>query len=230
MGLWITLRQNNNESFFRDNLLGMISRTRDLNANRLLLASGYFSEYERDQYSICDDGLQNAISINQKIEEIDVIGAKGSKKSFETFCSKLQRLGRESLLPIRVPKNNWHAKIAMLFQPKNGIGRGTVPVCAIVGSSNLTRPAYGISPPPEGVSSKVRFNYECDVLIFSNEYFSNCSDNSYLEKIFPHIGERKEGSIYFPKIDVRFSLSESEQLNALFKLIKNSSDECKQKL
>lgn len=224
------MRQNNEKSFFRDNLIGMISKTKDLNGNRLILASGYFSEYEGQEYSICGDDLKKAIRVNQKIQEIDIIGAKGSKKSFENFCKKLENLGRPQFIPIRVPKNNWHAKIAMILKPDNGKGRGTIPVCAIVGSSNLTRPAFGISPPPEGVHSEVHFNYECDVLIFSNDYFSEFSDNTHLRKIFPGVDERQEGSIFFPKIDKRFSLSEPEQLKALFNLIKNSSHECKEKL
>lgn len=208
----------------------MISRTRDLEGNRLILASGYFSEYEHDKYSICADELRDSISTNQNIHEIDIIGGKGSKKSFDTFCEKIKSLGRKPFIPIRMSKNNWHAKIAMILKSDNGSERGIIPVCAIVGSSNLTRPAFGISPPPEGVPSEVRFNYECDVLIFSNEYFSTISDISRLETIFPHINELKEGSIYFPKIDEKYSLSELKQLKALFNLIKNSSEECKKKL
>jgi len=235
MGVWITLRQNNEKSYFRDNLLGMISRTQDLDGNRLILASGYFSEYEKQEYSICGDNLKKALETNPKICEIDIIGAKGSIKSFNRFCEKIRNLGRERFIPIRLPKNNWHAKIAMILKPvkegsRNDRKRGTIPVCAIVGSSNLTRPAFGIDPRPQNVHSDVKFNYECDVLIFSNDYFSNSLNNEYLTKIFPDIGERREGSIYFPEIDNTFSLSESTQLMALFNLIKNSSKECKEKL
>lgn len=230
MGIWITLRQNNQQSFFRDNLLGMISRKGDLEGTRLLLASGYFSEYPRDQYSICSDKLKIAIRSNRKIQEIDVIGGKGSKTTFERFCSKLGQLGRPSFIPIRIPGSNWHAKIAMILKPEQGTARGTIPVCAIIGSSNLTRPAFGITPAPAGVASEVHFNYECDVLIFSNNYFSGIREKSPIEKVFPRINEKTDGSIYFPKIDEKYSLSEEIQLMGLFHQIKNSSEECKEKL
>jgi len=230
MGIWITLRQNNEKSYFRDNLLGMISRTQDLNGNRLILASGYFSEYENQAYSICGDNLKQALENNSKICEIDIIGAKGSIKSFNRFCEKIRSLGRERVIPIQLPKNNWHAKIAMILKPTKEGKRGTIPVCAIVGSSNLTRPAFGITPRPQNVNSDVKFNYECDVLIFSNDYFSDFSNNEHFTKIFPEIEEHRGGSIYFPKIDQTFALSESEQLMALFNLIKNCSKECEEKL
>src|SRR5271157_2096174 len=115
MGLLITLRQNNRKSYFRENLLGMISKTRPLEANRLILAYGYFSEYDKKGHSVYDDGLKEAITDNSKITEIDVIGSKGSKKSVTNFCNNIQSLGRKDFFSINVPKNNWHAKIAMIL-------------------------------------------------------------------------------------------------------------------
>lgn len=50
-------------------------------------------------------------------------------------------------------KSNWHAKVAMKLS-------GEVPVAGLIGSSNLTGPAYG--------QGRKSFNYEADVLIWTN--------------------------------------------------------------
>jgi hypothetical protein len=229
MGIWITLRQNNEKSFFRDNLLGMISNDKELDGNRLILASGYFSEYEKYPYSIFEDDLDDAIRDNDEIKEINVIGSKGSETSFNLFCNKIESLGR-SFIKIRHPQSNWHAKIAMKLKPETEGMRGTIPICAIVGSSNLTRPAYGITPRPENVNTEVKFNYECDVLIFVNDNFTIKPADDPPRRIFPRIADQGSGSIFFPEINEKYSYSESKQLDALFHMIKNSSEESREKL
>ena len=225
MGLWITLRQNKEKSFFRDNLLIMISNKNELDGNYLVLASGYFSEYESSSYSTLGDDLLRTIQENDNITNVVVIGAMGLGqkpiKTFDTFCTRLQGglIGRE--ITKRRPENNkWHAKIAMkLRSDENGI----TPVCAIIGSSNLTRSSYGINPPPQNMKPLPHFNYECDVLIFINEgFYENLDPKTAPEKIFPEITKRENGSIYFPEIR-DFSPPESEQLLHLWKEILGST-------
>jgi len=225
MGLWITLRQNKEKSFFRDNLLRMISNKNELDGNYLVLASGYFSEYESSSYSTLGDDLLRTIQENCNITNVVVIGAMGLGqkpiKTFDTFCTRLRSglVGRD--IKKRRPENNkWHAKIAMkLRSDENGI----TPVCAIIGSSNLTRSSYGKNPPPQNVKPLPHFNYECDVLIFINEGFSkNLDPKTAPEQIFPEITKRENGSIYFPEIR-DFSPPESEQLLHLWKEIMEST-------
>ena len=142
-------------------------------------------------------------------------------KTFDTFCTRLQGglVGRE--ITKRRPENNkWHAKMAMkLRSDENGI----TPVCAIIGSSNLTRSSYGKNPPPQNMKPLPHFNYECDVLIFINDGFKNYENpKTAPEKIFPDITKRENGSIYFPEMS-EFSPSESEQLHHLWKTILEST-------
>jgi len=225
MGLWITLRQNKEKSFFRDNLLNMISNKKELDGNYLVLASGYFSEYESSPYSTLGDELLRTIQKNDKIKNIDVIGAMGLGQkpiiTFDTFCERLREglVGR-TITPRRPENNKWHAKIAMKARSdKNGI----TPVCAIIGSSNLTRSSYGKNPPPQNIKPLPHFNYECDVLIFINDGFSkNVDPKTAPETIFPGITKRENGSIYFPEIQ-EFSPPESEQLLHLWKEIMEST-------
>jgi hypothetical protein len=225
MGLWITLRKKKEKSFFRDNLLNMISNQKELDGNSLILASGYFSEYESSPYSILGDDLLRTIQENENIKGVTVIGAMGLGqkpiKTFNTFCTRLrQGLVGRTITKRRPENNKWHAKIAMkLRSDENGI----TPVCAIIGSSNLTRSSYGKNPPPQNVKPLPHFNYECDVLIFINDGFTNHLDlKTAPEKIFPEITKRENGSIYFPEIR-DFSPPESEQLLHLWKEILEST-------
>ena len=148
MGLWITLRKNNEQSYFQDNLVRMISNQDEIDGNRIILASGYFSEDPQPKYSILDDKLLPAIRDNGNVTKIDVIGTKGSRQTFNRFCEKLQVESGKPVIKRKPTSSNWHAKIAMKLQSTETVD---LPVCAIIGSSNLTRPAYGINPPPVGV-------------------------------------------------------------------------------
>lgn len=82
------MRQNKQISFFRQHLLNMISDRVD--GNSLILAYGYFQEENRlekpKKYSTSEDLLIDAIIGNEKIQEIRVIGAKGSSIPFNRFC------------------------------------------------------------------------------------------------------------------------------------------------
>jgi len=225
MGLWITLRQNKEKSFFRDNLLKMISNRDELDGNYLVLASGYFSEYETSRYSALGDDLLRTIQENNNITNIEVIGAMGMGqkpiKTFDTFCTKLRAglVGR-TIVKRRPENNKWHAKIAMKLRSDE---EGITPVCAIIGSSNLTRSSYGNNPPPQNMKPLPHFNYECDVLIFVNDGFSRDIDSKTApERVFPEITKRENGSIYFPEIR-EFSPPESEQLLHLWVTILKST-------
>jgi len=218
MGLWITLRKNNEHSFFQENLLRIISNQDELDGNRLILASGYFSEDPRPKYSILDDHLLPAIRDNGNITKIDVIGTKGSLQTFNRFCSKLETESGKPVTKRKPSSSNWHAKIAMKLKSTTA---GELPVCAIIGSSNLTRPAYGINPPPEGVNTGVNFNYECDVLIFLNDGFFNILHEKGPAAVFPGIDNQEFGSIFYKKLPR--GTTELEQLKGLWKEIEEST-------
>lgn len=101
------------------------------------------------------------------------------------------------------------------------------PVCAIIGSSNLTRPAYGTSlfKPRKEISKFTRFNHECDVVIFVNEDIAqdNFTDNQ--AHIFPGFVKQDYGSIYFEKLSP--GTDELQQLTGLMKDINASTKPAK---
>ncbi|MCG2718989.1 MAG: hypothetical protein L6408_09200 [Nanoarchaeota archaeon] len=152
MGLLIFLRTNKDISYFRRELLGLINSPA---SNKLLLCSGYISEGRRrrkQNYSVLNDGLLVAINSQCK-EVITVRGMYSNKKAYDLFVKKLRNSGVK-VTPRKVKKGKWHAKVAIKVDKNNR------PVAGLIGSSNLTRPAYG-----ENYNG---FNCEADVLIWEN--------------------------------------------------------------
>ncbi len=94
MGILITLRRDSYTSYFRNNLLALVS----LGGNSLYLASGYFADIITNkngsisQYSVLDDGLLTAITANNRIRSISIIGSMGGHgKNFQAFCKKIHK-------------------------------------------------------------------------------------------------------------------------------------------
>jgi hypothetical protein len=223
MGLWITLRQNRKNSFFRDNLLQLISNQRELDGDCLILASGYFSEDKRfpsppKKYSISEDKLAETIQSNDRIKEIRVIGAKDSSDKFNNFCTYLDLKWGKNVQRWELKKKNWHAKIAMKLKsnPEKGKHDEKIPVCAIIGSSNLTRPAYGIAgyKPRKEISNFNSFNHECDVMIFVNDGFVQDDSINPPSSVVPGFTKQEVGSIYFKNLPK--GTTELEQLNGIW--------------
>jgi hypothetical protein len=167
-----------------------------IEGDSLILASGFFQEDPEKDYSILDDRLLDALLSNEIITDILAVGAMRSPAPFNEFCKKLDENWEGTLTTNR--KSNWHAKIAMKLKSRlvdtDKIEK--IPVCAIIGSSNLTRPAYGIAGDiPENVTSRLNFNYECDVVIFAKDWFGNITKAP--PKFFPGFDRQDFGSIYF---------------------------------
>jgi hypothetical protein len=72
------------------------------------------------------------------------------KEQYEQFVQRLVREG-VNVEAFYAPRRNWHAKIALRLD-------SNLPVAGIVGSSNLTRPAFD--------EPYNRWNFEGDVLIW----------------------------------------------------------------
>ena len=179
MGLAIILRKDGKSSYFRRFLLHLIETP---GTNRLLLCSGYVSE---GKFSILDDPPRMIDAIlrgcsDPKSEVVTVagrfIGKAGSSYNdrYKRFVRKLVKNGI-NVTPYLAPKKNWHAKIALKLN-------GECPVAAMIGSSNLTQPAYR--------DNFSEFSHECDVVLWKNtsglnNYFrtlvedSSQSDNPY---------------------------------------------------
>jgi hypothetical protein len=190
-----------------------------IEGDSLILASGFFQEDPTKDYSVLDDRLLNVICSNEKITNIQVIGAMRSPAPFLQFCDKLEQNWHGGI-PERHRTSNWHAKIAMkLKTPTNSTEK--IPVCTIIGSSNLTRPAYGVdNDVPPTVTSKIKFNYECDVLIFSNDAFANKNLKAAPKKVFPGFRDQDNWSIYYPDMP-EGAPNETDQMKVLLKEIED---------
>lgn len=151
MGLRIILRRRKEYSPFRRALLSIIGLPQ---TDSLILCSGYI--YEHYKYRISQDQLATALASGCQGGTITVIAGKLDRQwegHYMRFLESLRAAGLR-LCAYKVPSKNWHAKIAIKL-------RDDEPVAAIIGSSNLTRPAYADNPPT--------FNYECDVIIWQEQ-------------------------------------------------------------
>ncbi|WP_156785779.1 hypothetical protein [Stenotrophomonas sp. LM091] len=153
MAIKISLRRDTSFSPFRKELIDLC-RARGL--GDLILCSGYI--WEGGAYSVLDDDLLEAIKLGIGSNQVICVAGKLARKPidwhlhYNKFFSKISGAGIKVAAHV-APKRNWHAKIAMRLDTKGQ------PVAAIVGSSNLTGPAYG--------ENRYTWNYECDVTMWS---------------------------------------------------------------
>ena len=174
MPLSISLRRRMETSPFREELLRLC---RCPTGDVLFLGSGYFWEpietkSARAQYSVlADDLLEAIVQGGCRNGRVVTIGGKFErsvwKERYRCFVRRLRGSGVE-VDPYQAPQRNWHAKVAIRLESPGRSQEPAIPIAAIVGSSNLTGPAYRA---PYG-----RWNYECDVAIWMdrpdlNNYF-----------------------------------------------------------
>ena len=155
MSIQITLRRNAAFSPFRKQLLEICEIPYHGN---LILCSGYI--WENHSYSVLDDDLLAAIKAGLSGNQIVCIAGKLAKKPvnwfqhYSDFVAKLKSHGISVTAKV-APKRNWHAKFAIRLDKSDS------PVVAMVGSSNLTGPAY--------VENRNSWNYECDVTMWKDK-------------------------------------------------------------
>lgn len=155
MSIQITLRRDKEFSPFRKQLLEICEIP---SYGDLILCSGYI--WENSSYSVLDDDLLNAIKTGLSGNQIICVAGKLATKPvnwfkhYSDFVEKLKSHGISVTAKV-APKRNWHAKIAVRLD------KAGIPVVAMVGSSNLTGPAYG--------ENRYSWNYECDVTIWKDK-------------------------------------------------------------
>lgn len=151
LAIAIVLRNKLPVNLFRDLLIGSIKTGAGNNA---LLCSGFFQEnFKGSTYQASQEINFGKEIANSKIELKTVGIHNGSwKKSYRDFRDNMKSLGANIQC---FYKNGlrWHAKVFILSD-------GDDPVFGIIGSSNITRTAFG---------SIDNFNYECDVMIWPDE-------------------------------------------------------------
>jgi hypothetical protein len=165
MAVRVTLRTSKNFSPYRILLRKLIEIP---DGDSLVLCSGYIQETDPGnlkRYNILRDDLLISIEKGCLQGQIIVIAGKFENRQwldyYKNFIYGLKRAGVK-VIPYIAPKKNWHAKIAIRLKQKQ-------PIAALIGSSNLTGPAYGIN--------RANWNFEGDVLIWSNTIY-----NSYFKQ------------------------------------------------
>ena len=121
----------------------------------VLLCSGYIWQPSR-RYNILNDGLRNAILNGCANGELITVAGKFNPGYYRYYSNFYHNFINDLRRNIKVrayyaPRKNWHAKVALRLANNR-------PVAGIIGSSNLTRPAYG--------ENWRNWNYEADVLIW----------------------------------------------------------------
>ncbi len=160
MPIRVTLRTSQDFSPFRELLHRVIALP---NCDKLILCSGYIWEPSGQGYTVLNDELLDKLKSGCAGQEIIIVAGKLDGFWPEHYQNFVRRL-RQSGLQVKAyvaPRRNWHAKIAIRI-------RNQQPIAALIGSSNLTGPAYG--------ENRYRWNFESDVLIWKNspdlnEYF-----------------------------------------------------------
>jgi hypothetical protein len=156
MPVTLVLRHRSDLSPFRRLLLGLITAP---GARSVLIGSGYIWEPSPPcSYRILADQLGAAIASGCAGGEVTLIAGKLTRAKwltyYENFIRGLRQLHPE-VIALYARRKNWHAKIAIRHDA------GQLPIAALVGSSNLTGPAFA--------EPHARWNYECDALIWPED-------------------------------------------------------------
>lgn len=161
MGARIFLRTNGKDSRFRIYLNRLIRAT---HGDSLLLCSGYISDIPSMHQDIADSiklgcapsGTVTLIAGKFPQSTSDDFDAEWEAR-FIKFASFLKAELSSTGITLKVmvaPSRNWHAKIAIKIN-------GASPVIALLGSSNLTGPAY--------LTGIQKWNYESDTLLWDED-------------------------------------------------------------
>lgn len=155
MPVTLVLRHRKDQSPFRRLLLGLVAAP---GADSLIIGSGYIWEPSPPfTYAILADQLGAAIANGCAAGEVTTIAGKLTiakwRAYYANFVNGLRQV-HPHVVPLFAPRRNWHAKIAIRHDS------GAAPIAALVGSSNLTGPAFA--------EPHLAWNYECDALIWQD--------------------------------------------------------------
>lgn len=147
----IFLRQSEAVNRFRDVILRCFERKE---FDQLYVCSGFFQE--RGKFSASGSIAESAPTW-PCLKKVTVIGVYSGmwKPDFDEFVDRLEKIkcpcGKSLIVEKRRTKRyHWHAKVFIACENGN-------PALGIVGSSNMTRNAFGVSTP---------WNYEADVVLW----------------------------------------------------------------
>lgn len=145
----VFLRKTGSVNKFRAAILGTL-RT-DL-VDNALLCSGFFQDDAKYSAGADFDLISHRKCNPLKVTTLGLYSYSW-KAQYATFFKQLQTQNKcpcFSAVQMRIPNMGWHAKVFLAKQ-------GNVPLVGIIGSSNITRRAFGLDKD---------FNYECDVVFW----------------------------------------------------------------
>lgn len=216
MGIAIILRHSASINKFRDI---MIAATNSGVGNRAVMTSGFFQEntifYGKvSAYQASQEPNLISAFVNNNVRLMTVgVHANGQQNnawiaSYRNFALNL-RNAHVHITPMLHPKLRWHAKIFILLS-------NNIPILAIVGSSNITRPAFSDTKP---------FNNECDVIIWNSKFpivgqmvsqhFNSTDDRGYGMIIGGYSVEENKGLTEEMRINWLMEQMNLNQLDAL---------------
>jgi hypothetical protein len=143
----IILRNKKTPNLFRNLLLSAI---RIPNLTEIIICSGFYQEGRNSSYrASLEGGLAHLLAVSGAKVVTVGIHSYSWRQSFHDFNKALKSAGVN--LDIRnVRGDKWHSKV-LIASTTNG------PVFSLIGSSNITRPAFSTTKP---------FNYETDVALW----------------------------------------------------------------
>jgi hypothetical protein len=163
MPVAIVLRTAKTQSLFRDAIINTIASGA---GNYALICSGFFQEnFKGSLYQASQEPGLNTALIGNAVQ-LDTLGIHNStwNPSYRNFCKNLALAG-VLIVPYLMTGFHWHAKVFLLknFQSH---------VFGIVGSSNLTANAFGVSNipalPTDSPNPPANFNFECDTYFWDD--------------------------------------------------------------
>lgn len=163
MGMQILHRKYAFDNPFRRALCQLMS----LEGDTLILSTGFATDSIFNSYNRTDfiDSIKNGF-VNTKNPQVIAIGGmlrnQSSRNEFEAFLnefSKALTAYNYTLKFYRANNDKWHSKVALKL--KNGR-----PFAGIIGSSNLTGPAFSVYT--NNTNYSTYFNYESDIYIWNN--------------------------------------------------------------
>lgn len=147
MPIAIILRKNKLKNPFRDIIIAAVSSGI---ADEALMCSGFFQENRTSTYCASSESGFAASCVRNNVKLITVgIHNRQWLDSYKSFQTNLLLAGVNANCKYK-SGNKWHAKVFIALKQGK-------PLLGIIGSSNITRPAFSSSAP---------FNRECDVIIW----------------------------------------------------------------
>lgn len=169
MPISIFLRTSKTHSLYRDAIIHSLATGVGTHA---LICSGFFQENKGTPKgkSIYQASLEPGFiaALKKNKIQLDTIGIhnKAWMPSYINFYNNLKNNGIK-ITPYIMKKFQWHAKVFLLKHNEE-------PIFGIIGSSNLTANAFGVSNSPalptDSPHPPNAFNYECDIYLWSKKY------------------------------------------------------------